>query len=73
LVLAIVGFVPIVGWLVGLFIGLLGLGAVVLTRFGTRGYPMPTSAAVMVAPGAPAAPAPTNELAPPTSGPGTAN
>jgi hypothetical protein len=67
LVLAIVGFVPIVGWLVGLFIGLLGLGAVVLTRFGTRGYPTLTSAAVAVVPGTPSALAPTSEPTPPTN------
>jgi len=76
LVLTIVGFVPIIGWLVGLFIGLLGLGAVVLTRFGTRAYPTltpalatstlaPTPAAIPSTPPAPSAPAPTNEPTPP--------
>lgn len=61
IVLTIVSYVPIIGWLVGLFIGLLGLGAVVLTRFGTRGYPTLTPAAVAVAPVA------TSEPTPPTS------
>jgi hypothetical protein len=56
LLLAIIGMVPIIGWLVGLFIGLLGLGAVVLTRFGTRGYPTLTPASVAIAPTAPSAP-----------------
>ena len=42
--LALVGAVPVVGWLVGLFLGCLGLGAVVLTRFGTRTYPAPAMA-----------------------------
>ena len=64
LVLAIVGFVPIIGWIVGLFIGLLGLGAVVLTRFGTRDYPTltPTPAAAV-----PSIPASTNDPTPPAN------
>ena len=33
------GAVPLLGWLIGLVIGALGLGAVVLSRFGTRAYP----------------------------------
>ncbi len=66
LLLAIIGMVPIIGWLVGLFIGLLGLGAVVLTRFGTRGYPTLTPASVAIAPAAPSAPA-ASEPTPPTS------
>jgi len=56
IVLTIVSFVPVLGWLVGLFIGLLGLGAVVLTRFGTRPYPTLTPAPVALTPGTPAAP-----------------
>lgn len=39
LVLAIVGQVPVIGWLISCLVGLLGIGAVVLTRFGTRSYP----------------------------------
>ncbi len=66
LLLAIIGMVPIIGWLVGLFIGLLGLGAVVLTRFGTRGYPTLTPASVALAPAAPSAPA-ASEPTPPTN------
>lgn len=31
--------VPCIGWLAPLFVGLIGLGAVLLTRFGTRRYP----------------------------------
>ncbi len=54
--LAIVTWVPIAGGLVGLFVATLGLGAVVLTRFGTRNYPY------IPAPVAPPAP-----LVPPTS------
>lgn len=41
LILMIVGQIPIVGWLVSCVVGLLGMGAVVLTRFGTRAYPTP--------------------------------
>ena len=64
LVLAIIGIVPVIGWVVGLFIGLLGLGAVVLTRFGTRDYPMPTPAPVAAAPSIPAS---TSEPTPPAN------
>lgn len=49
--LSVIGAVPVAGWLVGMFIGCLGLGAVVLTRFGTRTYPAPA-----MAPSAPSAP-----------------
>lgn len=38
-----IGFIPCVGWLVPFLIGLLGLGAVLLTRFGTQAYPLPGS------------------------------
>lgn len=34
-----IGFIPCVGWLVPFLIGLLGLGAVLLSRFGTQAYP----------------------------------
>lgn len=53
IVLMLIGQVPIIGWFVSLIVGLLGLGAVVLTRFGTRPYPMPTP--LMLAPAAAAA------------------
>lgn len=42
--LSVIGAVPVIGWLVGAFLGCLGLGAVVLTRFGTRTYPAPAIA-----------------------------
>jgi hypothetical protein len=38
-ILAIVGAVPCLGWLISLLIGTVGIGAVILTRFGTRPYP----------------------------------
>ena len=34
-----IGFIPCVGWLVPFLIGLLGLGGVLLSRFGTQAYP----------------------------------
>ncbi len=33
-------FVPCVGWLIPAMVGVVGLGAVVLTRFGTQSYPV---------------------------------
>lgn len=54
IILAIVGEVPCLGWLVSLLVGTLGIGAVVLTRFGTRPYPF-QPALVPVGP-APASP-----------------
>ncbi len=58
LVLMVVGQVPIIGWLISFIVGMIGLGAVVLTRFGTRAYPTPptmmmTPAVAAAAPGAP--------------------
>ncbi len=35
-VLALVGSLPYIGWLINIVVGLLGLGAVLLSRFGTR-------------------------------------
>jgi hypothetical protein len=35
-VLALVGSLPYIGWLINIGVGLLGLGAVLLSRFGTR-------------------------------------
>ena len=39
LLIAVLGEVPCIGGIINLLIGTLGLGAVVLTRFGTRPYP----------------------------------
>jgi hypothetical protein len=39
--LALVGAVPFIGWLINLIVGLIGLGAVLLSRFGTRLYGQP--------------------------------
>jgi hypothetical protein len=68
--------VPCVGWLAPSAVGLMGLGAVLLTRFGTQDYPtyMPSSGGPMnlvipaasIPPAPPAAPA---EPVPPPSGP----
>lgn len=40
-VLVLVGSLPYIGWIVSLGAGLLGLGAVLLSRFGTRLYSQP--------------------------------
>jgi len=42
--------VPCIGWLLGVLISLAGLGAVVLTRFGTVPYPLTASATELPAP-----------------------
>lgn len=39
LVIGGIGFIPCVGFLLSLLVGAFGLGAVLLTRFGTRTYP----------------------------------
>jgi hypothetical protein len=39
LVLGGIGFIPCVGWIGSFVVGMIGLGAVLLTRFGSRGYP----------------------------------
>lgn len=53
LVVGGIGLVPCVGWLAGFVVVAIGLGAVLLTRFGSREY-LPATAQVM----APAEPAP---------------
>jgi hypothetical protein len=60
LLLAVLGQVPCIGGIISLLIGSLGLGAVVLTRFGTRPYPYTGSysAGSGQAPLPPAPPAP---------------
>jgi len=40
-VLVLVGSIPYIGWLINIGVGLLGLGAVFLSRFGTRLYSQP--------------------------------
>ena len=59
LILSLLGSVPCVGFVINLGLGLLGLGAVVLTRFGTQPYPLESP---------PAPPAPVET--PPPAGPG---
>jgi hypothetical protein len=68
LILWLVTSVPILGWLISLFVASLALGAVVLTRFGSRPYPpIATVPAVGVPPTPPAAPPPASPPAPPTT------
>ncbi len=50
--LAVLGAVPLIGWLVGFAASAIGMGALILTVAGTQDYPRP--AAVVTAPVAPA-------------------
>lgn len=59
LVLWLVTAIPFLGGLIWLFVASLAIGAVVLTRFGTRPYPMPVTSTSMV-------PAPLSQPTPPT-------
>ena len=43
IVLVILGSLPYIGWLISIGVGLIGLGAVFLSRFGTRLYSLPKS------------------------------
>lgn len=55
--------VPCVGWLPKFILGSWVLGAVILTRFGTRAYPAEKDQPVeVVGPASPAAPAPVQEI-----------
>ncbi|HEY3345553.1 MAG TPA: polymer-forming cytoskeletal protein [Anaerolineaceae bacterium] len=63
-----IGFIPCVGWIAPTVVGLLGLGAVLLTRFGTIPYPPPGSP---INPAAPVYVYPTPE--PPSTNPGGSN
>jgi hypothetical protein len=44
-----IGFIPCVGWLLLVFVASLGLGAVMLTRFGSQAYLGPARAEVVPA------------------------
>ena len=54
-VITLLSQVPCLGWLFALFAASLGLGAVILTRFGTTTYPWPSSTAGPAAPSLPSA------------------
>ncbi len=58
----VVGMIPCLGGLLGLVVGLAGLGAVILTRFGNQRYPEAGSVVEPVTP-APALPAPRTKKA----------
>jgi cytoskeletal protein CcmA (bactofilin family) len=58
LLISFLSAVPCIGWIVALIVGLLGLGAVVLTRFGTQVYPAPRPPALPEAPVVEKLPAP---------------
>jgi hypothetical protein len=53
--LALVTWLPVAGWLISLFVGTLAIGAVILSRFGTRSYPY-VPVPVVSGPSAPVAP-----------------
>jgi cytoskeletal protein CcmA (bactofilin family) len=72
LVVGGIGMIPCVGWIAPAVVGLLGLGAVLLTRFGMFAYPTPNS------PVSPAGPVytytpPVAPTQPPASNPGEEN
>jgi hypothetical protein len=50
LVLGVIGIIPCIGWLGSAIVGAIGLGAVVLTRFGMRSYGEQTLAAPPASP-----------------------
>lgn len=62
--LALLSAAPIVGWFAGMVLATLGLGAVVLTRFGTRKYPSVAPAVASPTLPPPAPPAPITPVAP---------
>jgi hypothetical protein len=55
-VAGVVGWVPCLGWLAGAALGMAGLGAVILTRFGTQLYPLAAAPLARKALPAPKAP-----------------
>jgi hypothetical protein len=65
IVLWLITSLPILGALIWLFVATLAVGAVVLTRFGTRAYPpgapVPVAPVAPVAPVTPSAPAQSND------------
>jgi hypothetical protein len=71
LVAATISYIPCIGWLAPTFVGIAGLGGVIITRFGTRDYPIDSIASapvapvpVVVHPAPPAAPAITPVVSP---------
>lgn len=63
--LSILGAVPFFGWLVSALVGLLGIGAVILSWFGTRPYPPAAPAPYALVPTVPQPPAPPAPPVPP--------
>jgi hypothetical protein len=68
LLTSLLNIIPCVGWVISFVVGLVALGAVVLTRFGTQVYPGPTASAAY--PPAPYGPGPYTPPPPPASQPG---
>jgi hypothetical protein len=70
LVLGIIGYIPCIGWIPGALVGMLGLGIVILTRFGLYPYPQartyyPPSSYQTYQPVPPVPPAPPQPPIPP--------
>ena len=53
---SLLAIIPCIGWIAGALVGLVALGAAILTRFGTQVYPSPYSVAPVSQPGAYAPP-----------------
>ena len=49
--------IPCIGWMVPALVGMIGLGATILTRFGTQNYPSSPVAIIPGQPGSPVTPA----------------
>ena len=65
ILLAIIGEVPCLGWLISLLVGTVGVGAVILSRFGTRLYGQGGGSGMVPAyAGGPLPPAPYNPAGP---------
>ncbi|OGO26848.1 MAG: hypothetical protein A2Z16_16480 [Chloroflexi bacterium RBG_16_54_18] len=61
--------IPCIGWLAPALIGVIGVGGVLLTRFGAQPYPPSNGGASLVVPG-PVAPPPPSGFASPSGAPG---
>ncbi len=62
-----IGFIPCVGWLAPFIVGIIGLGAIILTRFGTRIYPPAATVYTYPVPPTPGGSSSSNPPVPPES------
>jgi hypothetical protein len=70
LLASLLNIIPCIGWIGGALAGLVGLGAAVLTRFGTQVYPNPNGSAATVVHSGPYSPPPPPVWAAPRPEPG---